>query len=49
MRLMIWLHGRTCFARVGFHPVGGEVKDVQENREYFSGIESTAEKSCDES
>lgn len=46
---MRWLHGHTCIARVGVHPVEGEVKDVQGNRKYFSGIENTAEKSSDES
>lgn len=49
MKLMIWLHDHMCFTRVGVPPVGGEAKDVQENREYFSDIESTAEKSSKES
>lgn len=30
-------------------PVGGGVKDVQEKRECLNGIESTAEKSSNES
>lgn len=46
---MIRLHDHMCFTRVGVPPVGGEAKDVQENREYFSDIESTAEKSSKES
>lgn len=46
---MIWLHDHMCFTGVGVPPVGGELKDVQENREYFSDIESTAQKSSNES